>query len=108
MKAIGEEVENIDIEVIDKDNLIESVEEIKSKILDIWENLEKVRKEIKREIIERSKSEKSEEEIKIIEILNKYSEIPIEKLSKYLNMNIEGTLKWLLKMENVEIIVRKK
>ncbi|ADC68832.1 hypothetical protein MFS40622_0132 [Methanocaldococcus sp. FS406-22] len=108
LKAIGEEVENIDIEVIDKDNLMESVEEIKSKILDIWENLEKVRKEIKREIIERSKSEKSEEEIKIIEILNKYGEIPIEKLSKYLNMDIEGTLKWLLKMENVEIIVRKK
>ena len=106
--AIEEEVKNIDIEVIDRDNLIESVEEIKSKILDIWENLEKVRKEIKRETIERSKSEKSEEERKIIEILNKYGEIPIENLSKYLNMTIEGTLKCLLKMENVEIIVRKK
>jgi len=108
LKAIEDELGNISVEIIEKDNLINAVEEIKSNILDIWEKIEDIRKEIKRKTIEKNKSDKSEEEIKIMELLNKYGEIPIDELAKHLSMPIEGTLKCLLNMENMEIIVRKR
>ncbi|WP_456374227.1 hypothetical protein [Methanocaldococcus sp.] len=110
LKKIEDKLNNISVEIIEKDNLINAVEEVKSNILEIWEEIDRIRKEIKREIIEKNKSDKlKEEERRIIEVLNKYGEISIKELAKHLNMSIEGTLKCLLNMEeNIEIIVRKK
>ncbi|XRP97296.1 hypothetical protein ACO3UB_01905 [Methanocaldococcus sp. 16A] len=112
LNEIENKLNSIDIDVINKDNIdniVNVIEEVKSNILEIWGELDKVRKEIKREIIEKNRFGKlKEEEMKIIELLNKYGEISIKDIAKHLNMSIEGTLKCLLNMENVEIIVRKK
>ena len=85
---------------------LDDIKDMKENLMELGREIKEIDKDVKRRS---SWFEPTEEEKRILEILNKEKEMPLGELIKKSGMDTEGVIKCLNKLDNhVEILVRKK